>query len=262
LKLDGKVALVTGASRGIGRAIALRLAREGCDIAVNYRTSRESAQQIVEEIKKTGRKAIAVKAHVANASEVEDMIKTTLTGFGRIDILVNNAGIEAGEPCPFTQLSEEDWDTMYDINVKGFFLCSKAVIPHMISRKSGRIINTASTCGKTASMYLTAYSGTKAAVIALTQGMALEVGPHNITVNAVCPGGVDTDMTDYEFAVLEKHLGKTADEIRKDFESSVPLGHRIAKPDEIAGAIAFLASDDANYITGVTINVSGGVDLH
>jgi 3-oxoacyl-[acyl-carrier protein] reductase len=260
--LEGKVAVVTGASRGIGRAVVLRLAREGCDIAVNYRTSRESAEQIVEEVRGMGRKAMAAKANVANAGEVKDMIKTTLEEFGRIDILVNNAGIEAGEPCPFTQLGEEDWDTMYDINVKGVFLCSRAVIPHMTSRKSGRIINTSSVCGKTASMYLTAYSGTKAAVIALTQGMALELGPYNVTVNAVCPGGVDTDMTDYEFGVLEKHLGKKADEIRKGFESSVPLGHRIAKPEEIAGAVAFLASDDASYITGVTINVSGGVDLH
>jgi 3-oxoacyl-[acyl-carrier protein] reductase len=262
MKLEGKVAIVTGASRGIGRAVALRLAREGCDVAVNYRASRESAQQTVDEIMGMGRKAMAVKAHVANAGEVEDMVNKTTREFGKIDILANNAGIEAGEPCPFTQLSEEDWNTMYDINVKGVFLCSKAAIPYMISRKSGRIINTASVCGKTASLYLTAYSGTKAAVIALTQGMALELGPHNITVNAVCPGGVDTDMTDYEFLVLERHLGRTADEIRKGFESSVPLGHRIAKPEEIAGAVAFLASDDASYITGVTINVSGGVDLH
>jgi len=262
LKLEGKVAIVTGGSRGLGRAIALRLAREGCDVAVNYRTNRQAADEVVKEIKSIGRKAVAVKAHVANANEVEHMIKTSLEDLGKVDILVNNAGVEAGEPCPFIQLGEDDWDTMFDVNVKGVFLCSKAVAPHMISRKSGAIINTSSTLGKTASIYLAAYSATKAAVVVLTQGMALELAPHNIRVNAICPGGMDTDMTEYEFRALEKYLGKTSDEIKKGYESSVPLGHRIAKPEEIAGAVAFLASDDAAYITGVTINLSGGFDLH
>lgn len=262
LRLEGKVALVTGGSRGMGRAIALRLAKEGCDVVVNYNSSRQAACEVVETIKAMGRRATSVKADIGNAIQVEQMVTTAVEEFGKIDVLMNNAGIEAGEPCPFIELGEKDWNIMFDVNVKGVFLTCRAVAPHMIKRRSGKIINTSSTCGKTASTYLVAYSATKAAVIALTQGMALELAPFNITVNALCPGGVDTDMNEYEFGALQKYLGKTKDEIRRNWESTIPLGHRMAKPDEIAGVAAFLASDDSAYVTGVTINVSGGVELH
>ena len=260
--LQGKVALITGSTGGIGRAIALRLARDGCDVVVNYRTKQQLADNVVEVINAAGRKAVAIKADVRNASEVEYMMKTTLEKLGRIDILVNNAGIEAGEPCPFTQLEEEDWDAMFDVNAKGTFISCKTVAPLMIKQRSGRIINISSTCGKTPSAYLVAYSATKAAVIALTQGMAIELAPYNVRVNAICPGGVDTDMNEREFGALQRYLGKTKDEIRRDWEATIPLGGRMANPDEIASVASFLASDDSNYITGVTINVSGGVELH
>lgn len=262
LRLEGKVALVTGGSRGLGRAIALHLAKEGCDVVVNYNSSRELASEVVKEIKAMGRRAASIKADIGNSSQIEQMATTAVEEFGKIDILVNNAGIEAGEPCPFSELREKDWDIMFNVNVKGVFLTCKAVAPYMIQRKSGRIINISSTCGKTASTYLVAYSTTKAAVIALTQGLALELAPYYITVNALCPGGIDTDMNEYEFGALQKYLGKPKDEIRRNWESTVPLGHRLAKPVEIAAAAVFLASDDSAYMTGVTMNVSGGVELH
>jgi 3-oxoacyl-[acyl-carrier protein] reductase len=168
MKPSRKVALVTGSSKGIGRAIALRLAKDGCDVAVNYKTDFQLAGNLVEEIGKVGCKAIAVKADVGNAIEVDAMIKATLDTFDRVDILVNNAGVEVGEPCPLMQLREDDWDTMFNVNVKGVFLCSKAAAQNMIQQRSGKIINISSTCGRIPSPYLVAYSSTKAAVITLT----------------------------------------------------------------------------------------------
>jgi len=259
MRPDRKVALVTGGSKGIGRAIALRLARDGCNVAVNYKTDLRLAQDAVEEIGNIGRNAIAIKADVGSATEVAAMTNATLDAFGRIDILVNNAGVEAGEPCPLMQLSEDDWDAMFDVNVKGVFLCSKAAVPNMIGQRSGKIINISSICGRIPSPYLVAYSSTKAAVITLTQGMAVELAPHNVTANAILPGSVDTHMNEYEFHALEKHLGKTAEEIRKATELVIPLGNRMARPEEIASVASFLASDDASYITGATITVSGGL---
>jgi NAD(P)-dependent dehydrogenase (short-subunit alcohol dehydrogenase family) len=187
------------------------------------------------------------------------MMKATLSAFGKVDVLVNNAGVEVGEPCPVMQLDERDWDVMFNVNVKGVFLCSKAAAPSMIRQRSGKIINISSTCGRIPSPYLVAYSSTKAAVITLTQGIAVELAPHNVTANAILPGGVDTHMNEYEFHALEKHLGKTAEEIRKANELAIPLGNRMARPEEIAGVASFLASDDASYITGATITVSGGL---
>ena len=259
MKSDRKVALVTGGSKGIGRAIALRLARDGCNVAVNYKTDLRRAQDVVEEIGKIGRNAIAIKADVGKSTEVAAMMNATLDALGRIDILVNNAGVEAGEPCPLMQLSEDDWDVMFDVNVKGVFLCSKAAVPNMIRQRSGKIINISSICGRIPSPYLVAYSSTKAAVITLTQGMAVELAPHNVTANAILPGSVDTHMNEYEFHALQKHLGKTAEEIRKANELAIPLGNRMAAPGEIASVASFLASDDASYITGATITVSGGL---
>lgn len=259
MKPNAKVALVTGGSKGIGRAIALRLARDGCNVAVNYKTDLRLARSAVEEIGKVGRRAIAIKADVGNSTEVDTMMKATLDTFGRIDMLVNNAGVEVGEPCPLMELSEDDWDSMFNVNVKGVFLCSKAAAQNMMRQKSGRIVNISSTCGRIPSPYLVAYSSTKAAVITLTQGMAVELAPHNVTVNAILPGSVDTHMNEYEFHALEKHLGKTAEEIRKANELAIPLGNRMARPEEIASVASFLASDDASYITGATITVSGGL---
>jgi 3-oxoacyl-[acyl-carrier protein] reductase len=257
--IDRRVALVTGGSKGIGKAIALRLARDGYDVTVNYRTDRQLAQDVVDEIKKIGKEAMAIKADVGNATDVDAMMKATLSAFGKVDVLVNNAGVEVGEPCPVMQLDERDWDVMFNVNVKGVFLCSKAAAPSMIRQRSGKIINISSTCGRIPSPYLVAYSSTKAAVITLTQGMAVELAPHNVTANAILPGGVDTHMNEYEFHALEKHLGKTAEEIRKANELVIPLGNRMARPEEIASVASFLASDDASYITGATITVSGGL---
>jgi len=257
--IDRRVALVTGGSKGIGKAIALRLARDGYDVTVNYRTDRQLAQDVVDEIKKIGKEAMAIKADVGNATDVDAMMKATLSAFGKVDVLVNNAGVEVGEPCPVMQLDERDWDAMFNVNVKGVFLCSKAAAPSMIRQRSGKIINISSTCGRIPSPYLVAYSSTKAAVITLTQGMAVELAPHNVTANAILPGSVDTHMNEYEFHALEKHLGKTAEEIRKANELVIPLGNRMARPEEIASVASFLASDDASYITGATITVSGGL---
>lgn len=259
MKLKGKVALVTGASRGIGRAVALRLAQEGADVVVNYHSNFQAANQVAGKIKNIGQRALVVKANVANGNEVNEMVNSALEKFGKINILVNNAGIEL--VGPFVDLREEDWDAMFNTNVKGCFLCCRAVAKHMIKQKGGKIINIASMLGKIGYESFAAYCATKFAVIGFTQSIALELAPYNINVNAVCPGSVDTDMLKKEFEDLAKQQGILVEEVRAKNISGIPLG-RLEKPEDVAGLVAFLASDDSDYMTGQAINICGGVIMH
>lgn len=242
-RLKDQVALVTGASRGIGKAIALALAAEGASVVVNYTSSQDAAQALVETIVKAGGKALAIKADVAQHEQVEALVKETLAQLGRIDILVNNAGIT--RDTLLLRMKLEDWQAVINLNLTGVFLCTQAVSKSMLKQRSGKIINIASVAGQMGNPGQANYSAAKAGVIGLTKTLAKEFASRGITVNAVAPGFIETDMTE----------GLKAEEILK----IIPLG-RYGKPEEIAGMVAFLASDPAaNYITGQIFNVDGGM---
>jgi 3-oxoacyl-[acyl-carrier protein] reductase len=241
--LQGKVALVTGASRGIGRATALALASEGAAVVVNYASSSSAAAEVVAEIEAIGGRAIAFKANVANSDEVDQLIAATMEKFGRIDVLVNNAGIT--RDTLLLRMKLEDWQAVIDLNLTGVFLCTRAVSKIMLKQKSGRIINITSVAGQIGNAGQSNYSASKAGVIGFTKTVARELAPRAITVNAVAPGFIATDMTD----------GLKADAILQ----MIPLA-RYGQPEEVAGMIQFLASSPAAaYITGQVFNVDGGM---
>ncbi|MBA7642963.1 3-oxoacyl-[acyl-carrier-protein] reductase FabG [subsurface metagenome] len=258
MKLKNKIALITGAGRGIGKAIAKALAEEGANIAIAD-IDPEEAKKVSWDIKNMGRKSLAIKTDVSRANEVESMVDKTIEKFGRIDILVNNAGVSS--MAPVVGLEEKKWDVTMDINAKGQFLCSRAVAKHMIKQRSGKIINNASLAAKQGARFLAHYSASKFAVLGLTYTMALELAPYNITVNAFCPGFVQTDMIKREYKWEAELRGITVDEIRDEVLSTIPLG-RLAQPEEIARVVAFLASKDADYLTGQAININGGMESH
>ena len=244
MKLSGKIALVTGSSRGIGKATALQLAKEGCDVVVNYEKSESQAAKVVKEIQKLGRKSIAIKCDVSNEKQVEQMIEKTVSEFRRIDILVNNAGIVFD--VPFFERTVEQWKRTLDVNLIGIFLTSKYAAKHMLKQKSGTIINISSTNGiHTYHPDSIDYSASKAGVINATKSMAMQFSPH-IRVNAIAPGWIETEMN-----------GKLPEDYVKSEKAKVLL-KRFADPREIATVVAFLASDDASYMTGSVIVVDGG----
>ncbi len=246
MRFKGKKAIVTGSARGIGRAIALQLAQEGADVAINSRHL-EDCKKIVKEIEALGRKAIAVECDVSKYRNVNKMVEKAVKAFGRIDVLVNNAGIVHFDPV--TKMTEKEWNAILDVNLRGNFLCSQAVVKHMIAKKiRGNIVNIASIAGKVGFPQLAHYCASKGAIIELTKEMAIELAPNGIRVNAVAPGVIETDMT-------KDLLADPAS--AKRFVSAIPLG-RPGKPEEIAKAVAFLASDDASYVTGHTLVVDGG----
>ena len=271
--LNGKVALVTGAGgkNGIGRAIATRLAKEGADVAVNDITEHPYAADqsdwqglpdVVREIEAMGRRAISVVADVADATQVKEMVDQTVAHFGKVDILVNNAGTMAGKDrVPVVDLAEEDWDRVQRVNVKGVFLCSQAVARHLITQGTGgKIINMSSVTGKRGSARFAAYSASKFAVIGFTQSLASELAPYQVNVNAICPGLVDTERFGHLASVLMPE-NLSADEQLAEYarrsEAAVPIG-RLAEGADVAKMAAFLASDEAAYLSGVSITVSGG----
>ena len=271
--LNGKVALVTGAGgrNGIGRAIATRLAQEGADVAVNDIAEHPYAADqgdwhglpdLVREIEAMGRRAISVVADVGDAEQVRQMVDQTVAHFGKIDILVNNAGTIAGKDrLPVVDLAEEDWDRVQRVNVKGVFLCSQAVARYLIAQGTGgKIINMSSVTGKRGSARFAAYSASKFAVIGFTQCLAQELAPYQVNVNAICPGLVDTERMGHLASVLMPDT-LSADEQLTEYtrrsEAAVPLG-RLAEGTDVAKMAAFLASDEAAYLTGVSITVSGG----
>lgn len=257
MKLKDQVAIVTGAGRGIGKGIALRLASEGAHVVVTamHMDHVEEVSRQVKEMNPEDR-GFPIEMDVSAENEVEAMVERVVKEFGRIDILVNNAGILAITPA--VEISEEEWDRVLDINLKGAFLCSKHVAREMLKRKQGKIINIASNAGKRGDRFLAHYCASKFGMIGLTQVFAKELGPENIHVNAVCPGFIETDM----FSVLDegfgKYLGKTPEENRADFIAAVPLG-RMGTPDDVGALIAYLASTDADYIHGQALNLCGGV---
>jgi 3-oxoacyl-[acyl-carrier protein] reductase len=239
-----KVALVTGASRGIGRGIALQLGREGWDVCVNYIQQKESAEQVVAALQAMGRRAIAVQADVADAAAVTSMVKTVETALGPISLLVNNAGI-AGQTL-FQDTTDEMWDRYLAVNLTGARNTIRAVLPHMLHEKDGCIINISSMWGLRGASCEVAYSCTKAALIALTRSLALELAPSHIRVNCVAPGPIKTDMVEA--------LGQ---EIMDMLAEETPLG-RLGTPEDIAHAVAFFASDKASFITGQVLTADGG----
>jgi 3-oxoacyl-[acyl-carrier protein] reductase len=243
--LTGKVALVTGASRGIGRAIALRLAEAGADVIVNYSGSESAAAETVAKVKELGRNAVMIRANVGNSEEVENMFKTALDQFGRIDILVNNAGITRDNLI--MRMKEEEWDDVLTVNLKGVFNCIKAATRPMMKQRSGRIINITSVVGVLGNPGQANYVAAKAGVIGLTKTTARELASRNITVNAVAPGFIDTDMT-----------AGLPEEVKAAMLAQIPLA-RLGQADEIAKVVVFLASDAASYMTGQTLHVDGGM---
>ncbi|MGG3913174.1 3-oxoacyl-[acyl-carrier-protein] reductase [Bacillus sp. es.034] len=245
MNLEGKVALVTGASRGIGREIALELAREGCHVAVNYAGSEAKANEVVDEIKSMGREAIAVQCNVSDAEGVQAMVKETIGEFGSIDILVNNAGITKDNLL--MRMKETEWDDVININLKGVFLCTKAVTRQMMKQRSGRIINISSIVGVSGNPGQANYVAAKSGVIGLTKTTARELAPRGITVNAVAPGFISTDMTD-----------QLPEDVRSEMLKQIPLS-RFGAPGDIAKVVTFVASDSASYMTGQTLHIDGGM---
>ena len=245
MNLTGKVALVTGASRGIGQATAVELAKAGADIIVNYIGSETVAQEAVDKIEALGRKALKIKADVSNADEVQAMVEEAHAAFGHIDILVNNAGIT--RDGLLIRMKDSDWDDVLNINLKGVYLVSKAVAKIMVKQRAGRIINMTSVSGVTGNVGQANYAAAKAGVIGFTKTCAKELAARGITVNAVAPGFIETAMTD---VLPEK--------IKEGIAATVPFG-RMGQPEEIASVVTFLASDFASYITGQVLNVDGGM---
>jgi 3-oxoacyl-[acyl-carrier protein] reductase len=241
------VALVTGASKGIGRAIALEMAREGADVVVNYNQSEEKAREVARAVEDLGRKVLLQKADVSRAADVEGMKKQVLREFGRVDILVNNAGTHFH--LKTWEMDEKEWSRVLGVNLDGVFLCSKAFSQEMRERKWGRIVNISSIIAFTGTDHEAHYGASKAGVVGLTKALALELAPYNVTVNAIAPGWIETDMTS----------AATGDEKKKALEM-IPL-RRFGQPEDIATAAAFLASEKASYITGQTLHVNGGEAL-
>lgn len=245
MKLDGKTAIVTGSGQGIGRAIALALAKEGADVVINVRKSVQRAKAVADEVRALGRRALVMRADVSKKGEVDQMVKKTLEEFGKVDILVNNAGISAR--APIEELSEEDWDRVMNVNLKGAFLCSVAAGKEMIKLKRGNIINIVAASGHRSYPLAGAFGPSKAAVISLTKQLAMEWAKYNIRVNGVSPGPIWSPQTE---SMLKDE--KTRERIKK-----IPMG-RIGRPEEIADVAVFLASEDSSYITGQVIIVDGG----
>ncbi len=244
MKLKDKVALVTGASRGLGKAIALQLASDGAQVVVNYAASSDKAAEVVSTIQSGGGKALAMQADVSNLEEVEKMVDTIYEQFGKIDILVNNAGVTRDELL--ISMERKDWDKVISTNLGGLFNCTKAVAKYMMVQKSGRIINMSSVAGERGGRGQSNYAASKGAVNAFTRSVAMELARKKITVNAVAPGVVATEMS--------SEVIRRAQDIILD---SVAL-KRLGQPEEIAKVVAFLASDDSSYITGEIIRVDGG----
>jgi NAD(P)-dependent dehydrogenase (short-subunit alcohol dehydrogenase family) len=244
-QLEGRAALVTGAERGIGKSIALALAREGCRVAVNYPSSPDAADQTVSEIKALGVDAFAVKADVGVASEVRDMVARAVARFERLNVLVNNAGVQTW--TPFLDVTEEEWDHVIDTNLKGCFLCTQAAARHMKERGGGSIVNIGSGCNKVPFPKLIAYTASKGGIEMLTKVAAVELGPLGIRVNCVAPGAIEIERTKQE---LPDYAGTWA--------RVTPL-RRIGTPEDVARAVAFLVSEDASFINGQTVMVDGGL---
>ena len=245
MNLSNRVAIVTGSGRGIGRAIALKLAEVGATVVVNDIGKAEPVNSVVEEIKAINGQGLAIMADVSSASDVDSMVKTTINTYGKIDILVNNAGIARDQLV--MRMSDEEWDSVLNVNLKGVFLCTRAVLRHMVKQRWGRIINIASIVGIVGNPGQANYASAKAGIIGLTRTIAKEVASRHITVNAIAPGFIDTEMTQ-----------RLAEDWKQELKKRIPLGY-LGSPRDVAEAVAFLASEEARYITGQVLNVDGGM---
>lgn len=247
MRLEGKTAIVTGSSRGLGRAIALAFAREGADVLVNYATREEPAREVVAAIQGMGRRALLHRADVADAAQIAGMVEAALAAFGRVDLLVNNAGITL--PKGVLETTAAEWERVLRTNLTGVFLCAQAVIPGMIAQGGGRIINLSSTAGQTGTLSGPAYCAAKAGVIGLTKNLAVALAKHNIQVNALAPALIDTEI-----------LYWRTEAQWKETLAGIPLG-RLGSPDDLAEVAVLLASSGGNFITGATIDVNGGLRM-
>ena len=243
--LEGKTALITGASKGVGRGIALELARRGADVAINYNADREGAEETAAEVHECGRRAVVVQGNVAVSAEVDRVFDAALEAFGRLDILVNNAGVQTF--APLLELSEEEWDRVIDTNLKGCFLCTRRAGRHMKENGGGRIVNIGSGCNKLAFPKLVSYTASKGGIEMFTKVSAVELGPWRITVNCVAPGAIEIERTRHE-----------APDFAGSWAAQTPLG-RVGTPLDVARAVAFFASADAEFISGQTLFVDGGL---
>lgn len=243
-----KVALITGGSRGIGASVALKLASSGCNIALNYNNNFESATKLFHELKKYDVKVVLVKADVSILSEIDKMFETVIHEFGKIDILINSAGVS--QIINYEKITEDDWDNVMNVNLKGTFFCCQRALKIMIEQKSGKIVNLASTAGQMGGFIVGVnYSASKAGVICLTKSLSKSAIKYGVNVNCVAPGLISTDMTN-EYPI----------NIVNDMEKNIPIG-RLGTPDEVADGIVFLASSQASYITGTTLYINGGTYL-
>lgn len=243
--LDGKIALVTGASRGIGRAVAVKLAAAGATVAVNYAGNAQAAEETKALIEAQGQRALLLQADVADGEAVEAMVQQVVAAFGRVDILVNNAGIT--RDALLMRMKESDWDDVMRTNLKGVYHCTKAVAKRMMKQRSGRIVNMSSVVGLTGNAGQANYAAAKAGVLGFTKATAKELAARGITVNAIAPGFIDTDMT-----------AGLPEQVKESFLKGIPLG-KLGSPEDIADAALFLVSDAAAYITGQTLHVDGGM---
>lgn len=243
-RLDGQTAIVTGAGRGIGRAIARELAATGANIVINYSTSEDAAEELAREIRVIGPKAMVIHADVTDYDQVTEMVKQTIDTFGQIDILVNNAGITRDKTLK--NMSKQHWDEVIHVNLAGLFNCTQQVLPFMLERKSGRIINISSFVALAGNIGQSNYATTKAGIIGFTKSVALEVSQHGITVNAVCPGFTETDM-----------LMDVPEKIRERILHKIPMG-RFGKPEEIASCVRYIVTE-GDYMTAQAISINGGV---
>lgn len=245
MQIEGKIAFVTGASRGIGRSIALTLAEAGADVAINYAGNAAAAEEVAVEIRKMGRRALILQGDVSQTEAAAAMLDAVVAEFGRCDILVNNAGIT--RDGLLMRMKEEDWDAVLNTNLKGVYNCTKAAIKYMMKQKSGKIVNIASVVGIMGNAGQANYAAAKAGCIGFTKSVAKEVASRGITMNAVAPGLIATDMT----SVLPE-------KVVEEMAAGIPL-KRAGQPVDVAKAVLFLVSDDAAYITGQTLNVDGGM---
>ena len=248
MKLEGKTALVTGSSQGIGRSIAIRLAQEGADVVINYNSNPDKAAEVLALVEATGRKGFVVQANTGTVSDVRRLVAESVAHFGKLDILVNNAGVEKN--APFWEVTEEDYDRVLDINLKGVFFTTQAMVQHLMeTKRGGKIINISSVHEDLPFPHFTSYCASKGGVKMMTRNLSIELAPLGITINSIAPGAVETP--------INKNLLNDKDKLAR-LIAQIPLG-RLAKPEEVAGIAAFLASSDADYVTGTTYFVDGGL---